>query len=70
MPRPRLDETTVEAVTRMANREAEIDVTKLDMDNRLRLVLHKAAKREAEETYGEEGKNLKKAAELTEEYDV
>lgn len=45
MPRPRLHETTIEAITRLANHHLEIDAERLDIDERLRVVLYSHADR-------------------------
>jgi hypothetical protein len=43
MPRPRLDESTVEAVTRLANEHVEVEAERLGFDERLRVVIRNHA---------------------------
>jgi len=66
MVRPRLDESTVQAVRMIASHESEFDVSKFDIDTQLRFVLDKYATEDGRK-YNEE---MKKVAGLVEPYDV
>jgi hypothetical protein len=67
MARPRLHETTVEAIRRMADEEIEMDAVQFDIDTQLRIVLHKTAKRRVG---NDRSHPLESVVEMTEEYDV
>lgn len=67
MPRPRLHETTVEAIERLADEDMEMDASQFDIDTQLRYVLHKTASMRSS---GRMGDPLKKVADMTEEFDV
>lgn len=67
MPRPRVDETTLEAIERMASRQTEFDVTQFDTDTQIRIILHNEAKRRI----GNDARHpLETVVELTDPYDV
>lgn len=67
MPRPRLHETTVEAITRLANHNLEIDAERLHIDERLRVVLHDYADTLDEQGYHGSFRDEKR---LVKPYDV
>jgi len=67
MPRPRLHETTVEAIERLADEDMEMNASQFDIDTQLRYVLHKTASARASNKIGDP---LKEVAKMTEEFDV
>lgn len=67
MPRPRLDETTVEAIRQLADEDMEMDASGFDVDTQLRFVLHRVAKQRVGNS---QRHPLKKVVEMTEEFDV
>jgi len=67
MPRPRLDETTVEAIERIADEDMEMDASSFDVDTQLRFVLHRVASNRAGH---DRNHPLKRVADMTEEFDV
>lgn len=67
MPRPRLDETTVEAIERLADEDMEMDASSFDVDTQLRFILHNVA---SGRVGNDRNHPLKKVARMTEEFDV
>ena len=65
MPRPRLHESTVEAVTLVADAETNFDANKFDIDTRVRMALYHAMLNSYEVDF-----DKKRVKKLLEPYDV
>lgn len=69
MPRPRLDESTIEALTLLANEYTEFDAANFEIDTRCRLVVNKLAGVKIEDEIAPSDE-VKEAQELTQPFDL
>ena len=67
MPRPRLNQSTVDAINMTVDEISEFEAESFDMDTKIRMIVHKYATSEVGKKHGY---SLRRVKDLTEKYDL